>query len=314
MDGPLKGLFVKEDLHSRRLADLPTEAVELVPFDITLALRGAQATVDTVALTDAVTQWMNENFQESVASVGYRYNFGRVVLRTLKTETSSANDRKLLSQGTRDLQSAYKVTYDGMSYWGTDREVPSQTTVAAMQVILLLNRDSLLAKLQAESSEQGLGDFVVDARGDSNPTAEPPVFAPEEDDSLDVIIIVAIVIAVLASLLLIFAVFMAWKTGKQRKESYHDGTRQAVDPDADGQNEQPRTRGDTDGSPTIGPYPDSVITDDISSSLSAYYKSGMAGGYKANRSQHGNLNDAASVSSMESYGYSLDGYASSIAN
>lgn len=60
-----------------------------------------------------------------------------------------------------------------------------------------------------------------------------------------------------------------------------------------------------------GIYPESVISEDISTSLTAYYQSGMTGGRKG----FGNntLNDAASVSSMESYGYSLDGYTNSIA-
>ncbi len=58
-----------------------------------------------------------------------------------------------------------------------------------------------------------------------------------------------------------------------------------------------------------GLYPESVISEDISTSLTAYYQSGMG-----NKRMGSNmLNDAASVSSMESYGYSLDGYANSIA-
>jgi len=73
-------------------------------------------------------------------------------------------------------------------------------------------------------------------------------------------------------------------------------------------------------------YPDdSVISEDISSSLTAYYKSGM--GYNGNKNnsgggrtsnnlnnnhQNNNFNDAASMSSMDSYGYSLDGYAPSL--
>jgi hypothetical protein len=54
----------------------------------------------------------------------------------------------------------------------------------------------------------------------------------------------------------------------------------------------------------------SVISEDISTSLSQYYKSGMGRAGITNsdyaRSNSGMLNDAGSVSSMESYGYSLD--------
>lgn len=67
-------------------------------------------------------------------------------------------------------------------------------------------------------------------------------------------------------------------------------------------------------------FPDnSVITEDISTSLTAYYKSGMSGfnvgsaGRASGRdSAGGDLNDNASMSSMDSYGYSLDGYAPSL--
>ena len=62
-------------------------------------------------------------------------------------------------------------------------------------------------------------------------------------------------------------------------------------------------------------YPgDSVVSDDIKSSLTDYYKSGM--GYSGSRAGSArpasNFNDAASLSSMDSYGYSLDGYAPSL--
>jgi len=83
----------------------------------------------------------------------------------------------------------------------------------------------------------------------------------------------------------------------------------------------PKVIGNTRSNGAEADYPeDSVISEDISSSLTAYYKSGMgyagAGGSKtssgrpSNPSQ--NFNDAASISSMDSYGYSLDGYAPSL--
>lgn len=75
-------------------------------------------------------------------------------------------------------------------------------------------------------------------------------------------------------------------------------------------------------------FADSVISEDISTSLTAYYRSGVAGYGGTKRStaasttsssqqQHHappqrDFNDAASMSSMDSYGYSLDGYAPSL--
>jgi hypothetical protein len=62
---------------------------------------------------------------------------------------------------------------------------------------------------------------------------------------------------------------------------------------------------------------DSVVSEDVSSSLSAYYKSGINNNSNERRVSSGNgggrnFNDAASMSSMDSYGYSLDGYAPSL--
>jgi hypothetical protein len=73
-------------------------------------------------------------------------------------------------------------------------------------------------------------------------------------------------------------------------------------------------------SPIDHQYPESVISEDISTSLTAYYRSGMSG-YNVSSAVRasgrdggggGDLNDAASMSSMDSYGYSLDGYAPSL--
>jgi len=296
MDGPLKGLFT-----SRILDDLTTQPVELIPFDLSVAIAG-NLEVDSVALTVTVAKWLEENFEESVAELNYKYNFGQVVLREL-------------IPGKRE-ESVYTVTYEGMSFWGGNSEIPSETAVLAMQLQAFLNTDALVAKLQAVGDDRGLGSAVVDARlalnRDAKSDDQPSAPASE---SLDAIIVAAIVIAVLASILLLFALVMAWRTGRSRKDNnYQDATEQPTDPTGTGEH-TPRNSVPTNGSlNTAGPYHDSLISEDISTSLSAYYKQGMSGGYKANRDQSGGLNDAASVSSMESYGYSLDGYASSIAN
>jgi flagellar basal body-associated protein FliL len=63
----------------------------------------------------------------------------------------------------------------------------------------------------------------------------------------------------------------------------------------------------------VNPSSESIVVEDISSSLTAYYKSGIYGnnGNKSGTSKN-EFNDAASLSSMDSYGYSLDGYAPSL--
>ena len=89
-------------------------------------------------------------------------------------------------------------------------------------------------------------------------------------------------------------------------------------PNVESDGSYPRMVGNTNDTVTddsgVGYPGDSVVSDDIKSSLTDYYKSGM--GYSGSRAGSArpasNFNDAASLSSMDSYGYSLDGYAPSL--
>jgi len=301
IDGPLKGLFTDREL---QVGNERTEMVELVPFDVTLA-RAGDKLVNPIALTEAVNTWMNVNFEETTALLrddvsGYNFDFDRVQLRELSTI---------------EVKSQFKITYEGQSLWKTTLDIPHPTQVAAMQLEVMRQRQDLLATLRSRSEHFGLGAALVDVRVDLNRQATDgaQMQNKSQGQSLDVIIIIAIAVAVLASLLLLFALIMAWKTGKERKQqAYLDGGTPAnTDSPSTVRNSPPEEIGSGN---VNGYYPESVISEDISTSLSAYYKTGMAGGYKANKHRAGVLNDAASVSSMESYGYSLDGYASSIAN
>ena len=140
--------------------------------------------------------------------------------------------------------------------------------------------------------------------------------------------------------LLLFAVIWAWKTdqSKQQQDQFKSGLRS---PDGTGSesNYSPKNGANNNHVAAISPpavdqrdqrppseiapgnYPDSVISEDISTALTAYYRSGMAGyGGSGSLGSSGGgihqksreLNDAASMSSMDSYGYSLDGYAPSL--
>jgi hypothetical protein len=152
------------------------------------------------------------------------------------------------------------------------------------------------------------------------------------------------VVAAVAFLFLVFAIIWAWQYEKTNRDAYlvngngngkdSNGTR----PDKTGSDEsfgevrqkQPSPKNSTpvhevdvgyqnDVSVASlpvggGRFAESVISDDISTSLSQYYRSGMADHRGFGRSNSNNhLNDAASISSMESYGYSLDGYSPSLA-
>jgi hypothetical protein len=189
------------------------------------------------------------------------------------------------------------------------------------------------------------------------------------DDSLEVVIIVAIVIACVAFLFLIFAIFWAWRYDKRNRQAYlaHNNANN-ISIAASSSQKKHRSQSSKNGNNTTfdaqdspdskdpypnhhhhhssypsviggdsvfegGVYPESVISEDIESSLSQYYTSSNAAAYATHRHNNmmhgggggaaasnshvigsGRLQDAASVSSMESYGYSLDGYAPSLAN
>ena len=152
------------------------------------------------------------------------------------------------------------------------------------------------------------------------------------DDSLELVIIIAIVIACVAFLFLIFAIFWAWRYDKRNRRAFLAENRKSTTDetfdagDSPESKEKPMVKTQTNNKKTPvlpsypsviggesqadgGVYPESVISEDIHSSLSQYYTGGAAGNYNYS---NGRLQDAASVSSMESYGYSLDGYTQSV--
>lgn len=187
------------------------------------------------------------------------------------------------------------------------------------------------------------------------------VVAGTSTDNLEIIIIIAIVVACMAFGLLMFAVAWAWRTDRQKRDEYKTrapksgGSRGGTGGSRGSGNYNRRSEGTASNSNSrnvhqqynhsyynreatsppseiapddSGAYPDSVISEDISTSLTAYYKQGMTGyGYPSSGRRNGSspshsnpmtqprardFNDGASMSSMDSYGYSLDGYAPSL--
>ena len=342
------GIFARSLTAERSLADTGSrEFVEMIPFDVEIAVVDNTG-VDNASFTKIVNGWLDDNFRRSVAELatqGDFYRFEKIILTQINNRR---RQQQLLqqqyeeiaqtTQHLRALQGGYLVTYEAMSVWNQNLNVPDETTVAAIQLEALLDRQGLLQRLQEADPSTGLGTSVVDVRTDlnrdrnNNNNNNNNQSSGGGNDNLDTVIIVAIVIALLACALLAFALFMAWRTNRQRKQDADEEPHQKSKKKKKAKNRvgSPGTTKDTkstnrrssspipseiDPSDDTGIYPNSVISDDINTSLTAYYQSGMAGGHKANRYQGGSggLNDAASVSSMESYGYSLDGYASSIA-
>jgi hypothetical protein len=313
--------YVYPTVH-RVLDDGPTrsEIIALVPFDVTIGLKKQDTSVDVFALTEIVEDWLGNAFSNNTLGDDFA-RFTTVILEYQQP--------RFLLEDPRKLQTTYEASFDGVTVWTRtgDLVVPDETVVATIQTQAFIEDDELLLQaLQSADASSGLGDAVTNVRASINSGGgDTP-----DDNSLDIIIIIAIVIAGLAFCLLGFALFMAWRHGKDRR-----GLKPLGSPDGAGATGDESDFGDSLPSKSrrasaaakqatsppkeiesgiSGIYPESVISEDISTSLTAYYQSGMGGRERMGGNAGNNtLNDAASVSSMESYGYSLDGYANSIA-
>jgi hypothetical protein len=321
---------------SRGLVDV----VQLVPFDVQIAVtvnKGIQ--INEVA--NIVTAWMNEVYTQQLESFGYTEashyaKFDSVVL--FNNEGGGSSRRSLQSGG-----ELFTAKFKGGAVFSRDatrtKPVPSNDVLLIQQVTLLNNDTALLERLQS-SNVLELGSVVVDVNAFLNPVTQTANAQPEAQSShLQILIIVAICVACVAFLFLLGAVIWAYRYDHAKNEAYlvKEHHPNATNPD--------RTDSDTayeNDSPeriravhversghaypaVIGGdegdhgYPESVISDsivsgsvvseDISTSLSQYYRAGMGkvGLSSADYGRGGLLNDAGSVSSMESYGYSLDG-------
>lgn len=223
-----------------------------------------------------------------------------------------------------------------------------QNDVLLIEQVTMLN-DTALSQLLQSSTLPGLGSAVVAVNAFLNPTAAQSTTTPNattgstQSKSLGIVIVVAIAVACVAFVFLLGAVIWAYRYDRshQHRQAYlateHAGkdisnNPERTDSDTAFENDSPERiravhveRSDHAYPAVIGgddgdhDYPESVISDsmvsgsviseDISTSLSQYYRSGMGkvGIGSAEYGGRGMLNDAGSVSSMESYGYSLDG-------
>ena len=291
-----------------------SEIVELVPFDVTIGLKDDNG-VDVFALTDIVEDWLATAFDAN--------NLGQEFARFTTVILDYQDVRRDLQASTA---TTFVASYQGVTVWTRqgDLLVPDETVVAAIQTQAFIQEDGLLEALQAAEASTGLGDAVTNVRASINSSGANDGNTSSSAMSLDIIIIVAIVIAGLAFILLGFALIMAWRHSKQaaRKGQVLSSPEGTGDESDFGETSAANSKrasaaakaatlppAEVEASAS-GLYPESVISEDISTSLTAYYQSGMGN----KRMGGGNiLNDAASVSSMESYGYSLDGYTNSIA-
>mmetsp|Transcript_103812 Transcript_103812/g.155436 ORF Transcript_103812/g.155436 Transcript_103812/m.155436 type:complete len:441 (+) Transcript_103812:230-1552(+) len=316
--------------------------------------------LNLVYLTDVVTLWMDDSFELKAASDGLLPNSTTYTSVGLVLENPSQR-RSLRGPITRSLQAdqdtvVFTASFSGVSLWERQGVVPMDgKLVELIQRATFLEGGKLLTSLQQLDAATGFGTSVLNVRAFITPVPTTTDTTGDDSDdsgtgSLEIIIIIAIVVACSAFGLLLFAVIWAWKTDQSKQQNFKNnnndlraggtGSESAYSPKSGARSpalsppvnksrggatahnkEEDESRPPTEIEP--GNYPESVISEDISTALTAYYK-GMAGygggsgsltgsgGSGGIHRQSRELNDAASMSSMDSYGYSLDGYAPSL--
>ena len=327
------------------------DLLNLVDFDVQIAVID-DAGIQQFEVTDIVTAWMADSFAAQLSALGYKgpyADFDNVVL--LEREDGSANGvANTGSNANPDVGVLYTAKYKGAALFtiqDNQLKVPPEV-VESIQRTALINDVALLQSLQTAAAT-GLGASVIDVRAyinveEAEPTAATDDGSAATDDGLELVIVIAIIVAAVAFVFLVFAIFWAWRYEKTNRDAYlvNGFGKGSSGPDKTGSDNssllerQAQLKLQKERSPVqevdVGAqndavsaatfagqsnrYSESVISEDISSSLSHYYRSGMGSSRYGNNSNSGSnnhLNDAASISSMESYGYSLDGYAPSMA-
>jgi F0F1-type ATP synthase membrane subunit c/vacuolar-type H+-ATPase subunit K len=325
-----------QDIGGRGRIDL----IDLIDFDVHIAVTNNLG-IQIFEVTDIVTEWMADSFDAQLEAIGYSgpyADFNTVVLlergdrdRALQASTVDADG----SETATENGELYKAKFKGAALFtraDDQLQVPVEV-VESIQRTTLINDVALLEALQI-SGATGLGSAVIDVRAFVNAVEPNGVFNNNEGgDNLEIVIIIAIIVAAVAFLFLVFAIVWAWRYEKTNRDAYLVNAKDSKDktgsdPDssyAESKKLSPKNntpvqevdvgfQNDVSLASLPGGYrTESVISDDISTSLSQYYRSGMADHRGFARSNSNHLNDAASISSMESYGYSLDGYSPSLA-
>lgn len=333
-----------------RLLQFDRQIVYLLPFDIKIALQADKDPndIDMKALTSIVTSWMEDSFKAKSASasvIGVGASFGYLVLevanrRQLQTGDASPTFYKVVFQGLSlwNLESS-------------DTEPVEPLIVELIQRETLVQDNILLEMIREADSSTGLGTAVLDLRADIATGSNGGGSTNGDDGSdetLQIIIMIAIIVACLAFCLLVFAVVWAWRTDISKREAYKTARNQPNEvenvapkktvtksPEKPKSPPRPKSAPAPAPKPVVKPpppqeipsqsnYPDSVISDSVApDSVISNDVDNSYAGYSVPHQQQASvtpsakfepreLNDNASMSSMDSYGYSLDGYASSL--
>jgi hypothetical protein len=222
-----------------------TDLVGLIPFDVQIALsfedNSDLESINIVALTDIITDWMSESFQvkstsELLEEQEDKGN-GTVTTTLNKVALEVANQRvQTTTVASSQPLALLTANFQGVSLWDrTESSSPmNPELVELMQRATFLEDNALLEMLMtADIADTGFPsqDSVIDVRayitpqggGDSeNSNTDTTVTPPsDENKNLEIIIIIAIVVACLAFGLLIFAVVWAWNSDHRKANATH---------------------------------------------------------------------------------------------
>jgi hypothetical protein len=246
----------------------------------------------------------------------------------------SPSRRFLQEQSSAAAAVLYTARFEGVALFARDTNRPFSVPVGnvlEMQRTAISNDADQLLQYLVDSSATGLGAKVADVTANLNPVRITASSDQSNKKKLDLrlVIFVAVAVAIVALLFLVLAIGWAWYADRRNRAAYlresksSDQENKGVDPTGSDTTMDEAATPDTNKQkrPPFEVYGHqydvhntaaSVRSEDIESSLQQYYKSGLGSSSSVafHRSRSGN--DNGSVSSMESYGYSLDGYAPTV--
>jgi len=307
--------------------------------------------VNIYTLRQIVTSWMDDSYKaksenDSLLSYGASFDYVALdfVTRRQLEETTGGDARP-----TTFYKATFRgFSVWNLESFGT--EPVNSDFVELIQKATLLEDKRLLELLRGADDGMGLGATVLDVRAElanaGSDDAGDTDSDSETDETLEIIIVIAIVVACMAFCLLMFAVIWAWRTDRAKREAYRashreqghnviEKTRREPPPPQYKNSHPPKVVPPSNPPPAAAKsppleipassnYPDSVISDSVitdsvvsnglETSYTGYSMPHQAASATAPSAKFEprELNDAASMSSMDSYGYSLDGYASSL--
>lgn len=311
--------------------------VDLHDFDVQIVL--TQNLAVNYGVLDVVTEWMSNSFENQLTTGNYIDGYssfdGIVVDDRNKSRSLQSSAQSGTANDVGGLFTAQFTAAALFTRYANQIDIPVKILLD-MQTKTLKNETALLRYLK-NSDADGLGAQVVDARAfiSATDSISNSNGSASSNSSLDLVIIIAVTVACAAFVFLLFAILWAWRYDRQNRDAYlvkQNPDRTGSDSDDSAEKKAAQAK-----EPPVDMYPsvigvnstrsicaESVLSDDIpqnviNTSLPQYYQAGIS---KDDYTYEGNSttfsvdyaanyraqNDAVSVSSMESYGYSLDGY------